>query len=157
MAGYNVQTPPLFTVRDPVTLMQSNISALQATITTPDRAVVTGSSPLTAESLLGGFVTLTDIQTYNWDSAENIVDELSRKLWRLTNDGSVKLGTTVSLVIDNTSGGQINIYDGNNSHGWIRITSGETAKATIMVLDVAALGGNHIDRVAICGCVTETD
>ena len=150
MAGYNVTTPPLFTVNDPIMLVNHNLGTLNATLTVPDRPTTVSSSPILAEDLLGGFITVTNTGSHQWDKGKNVIDALSRKLWRLTNSGIIQNGSTISCVIDNRSGGIVNIYDNTGSHGYVSIGAGETAKVTIFILDQT----KNAERVAFCSCET---
>jgi len=180
MAGYNVTTPPLFTVRDPLQLLQFNLNTLNATMAFPDKedhveeaaitqeqqdaGYVSGTAYLiTAENLLHGFVVCTGPSTVSRveiDTASNIIDALRRKMWRLTNLDQFANGAHFRCVLQNSTTGSLDVYS-NNVSGEVQVGGSQsqiaiqaTAFLDIVVLDQARLNTttitHHTDRVFVC-------
>jgi hypothetical protein len=160
MAGYNVQTPPLFTVRDPEQLVDFNLATLNATFQHPEKNsayTTNGSVTYTAVDLLNGYIqrnTSTGTTDYA-ASATDLIDEIRRRLLAITNKDVMANGTSVVCGYTNLSSYYIEIQGltGVNVSFPNSIAPGSSAKLHIVVVDQASLGNGHSDevRIAICG------
>jgi len=162
MAGYNVQTPPLFTVRDPQQLVQFNLNRLNASFTFPEKTTVyaiTGTTgAYSAEDLIGSYIIRRGEGDYDdyLDSAANIIDALRRKLLSIANyDRELLVGTSFSCTYFNDSSDYIYIYGlaGTDVCDKNAVADGCAVKMTFTITDLETLGENHSDavNVFICG------
>lgn len=160
MAGYNVQTPPLFTVKDPQQLVQFDLNRLNATIVRPEKTTtydVQGYvDPYYADDLIGGYIIRRgqgDWDDY-FDEATNIIDAMKRKQLAISNDPTVRVGDSFTLVYTNFSNDWIWLYGNNGTEvsDPLVVYDGDSAKCTFTVVDLASLGQGHDDRVNVFVC-----
>jgi hypothetical protein len=163
MAGYNVQTPPLFTVRDPQQLVDFNLNRLNASFTFPEKTTEyastgSGVSPYSAEDLIGSYIIRRGQGNYDdyLDSAANIVDALRRKLLSIANyDRELLVGTSFSCILYNDSSDYVYINGLTGTHVCDKnaVADGCAVKMTFTITDLETLGDNHSDavNVFICG------
>jgi len=159
MAGYNVQTPPLFTVRDPQVLVGFNLATLNATISTPSGNTVVNSAnnaTLLADALLGGLIVRTGAggnRDDTTDSAANIIDAIKLELLGLANKVNLPNGTSVECTYTNNTDYLMQIVGGDNVDVCYPnyVESGCTVKLNIVVVDQESLGGVDTVKIAVCG------
>jgi hypothetical protein len=113
MSGYNVQNPPLFKVRDPLSLLQGDIAQLESQIVTPHTATVNaaGNTTYSTEDLLSNTIIRTgciaDV-TDTFPTATQIIESMERKLIAIRGqDVTVKAGDYMPLTVVNQSGFEV--------------------------------------------------
>jgi len=161
MAGYNVQTPALFAVRDPEQLVDFNLATLNATFQHAEKNseyTANNGVQYSAVDMLDGYIVRSGITSDTTDgtaSAEDIIDEMRRRLLSISNKDVMANGTSVMCGYTNLSSYYIEIQGatGVNVSFPNYIAPGSSAKLHIVVVDQASLGNGHSDqvRIAICG------
>ncbi len=165
MSGYNVTTPRLFNVKDPVQLLQFNLNTLNSTFSFPDdenQVQPTGNGywQITAGSLLDGYIICTGAGNGDVfvDDATTILTQVQNKMQGLTNFNHFSNGFSFQCILHNSSTGSLSIY----SNGSVKIggsqpqiASDATAILEIIVLDQARLNDvegvtYHQDKIFIC-------
>lgn len=161
MAGYNVQTPALFAVRDPEQLVNFNLATLNATFQHAEKNseyTANNGVQYSAVDMLDGYIVRSGITSDTTDgtaSAEDIIDEMRRRLLSISNKSTFANGTSVVCGFTNTSNYWIQIQGATGvSVAYPNfIASGTSAKLHMIVVDQASLGDGHTDevRIAVCG------
>ena len=166
MAGYNVQTPPLFTVRDPQQLVQFNLNTLNAGYTFRDKETVfdsqgTGGVTYTADAILGGYIIRSGsgLVTDELDTASNILDAIYRKLLSIGNNDNLPNGSTVTctLYVDQGTGPTAIVGNtGTDVCGGFVIDPYCAVEMTLIIVDQARLNtatdNSHSDQIRVCIC-----
>jgi hypothetical protein len=164
MAGYNVQTPPLFTVRDPQQLVQFNLNTLNAGYTFRDKETVidsqgTGGVTYTADAILGGYIIRrgSGLVTDDLDTASNILDEIYRKLLSIGNNDNLPNGSTVTCTLYIDQGPTAIVgNDGIEVCGGFLVDPYCAVEMTLIIVDQARLNtatdNSHSDQIRVCIC-----
>ena len=157
MSGYNVTTPRMFGVKDPIQVIQFDVAELQATIIVPDKETHADNNIITADQLLGGYVIIDgQYNNINLDIASNIISTLRVKLQGIANDRVFPNGTSFKCVLyaPNQNVTINNSVDGSTllaAHERY-IASNRIVTLTLVVVDQASLGNGHSDEVRVCAC-----
>jgi hypothetical protein len=160
MAGYNVQTPALFAVKDPQQLVDFNLNTLNARFTFRDLETVigsqgTGPQTYSADAILGGYIIRRNAGFLTDDLADatDILDALYRKLWAIGNNDILPNGSTFTCTLYMEDGPIF--IDGANGTVVVEgnIVDQDTAAImTFMIVDQARLGQGHSDLINVCIC-----
>ena len=156
MSGYNVTTPRLFEVKDPMQLVQFQLSLLNSTFQIPDQpsTIDGGSVTLPAEAMIGGYIKRTSVINGGQDttdSASNIIAAITTKVRGISNLATVPNGTSFDFKIlsdadkDYLYGGAgVTVADGYCSYWENAVTC-----IRVTITDQASLGPTHSDAVSI--------
>ena len=162
MAGYNVQTPALFAVKDPQQLVDFNLKTLNARFTFRDLETVIdsqGATTYSADAIVGGYIVRRNagFLTDNLADASDILDALYRKLWAIGNNDILPNGSTFTCTLY-IQDGPIFIDNGNNTiviEGNV-VDQNAAAMMTFMIIDQARLNtptdNTHSDLIHVCIC-----
>ena len=109
MAGYNVQTPSLFNVKDPISLIASDVAQLESQIITPVSATVDGdvNKTYSTEELLTCSIIrkgMTADREDAFPTATEIIEGMERKLLSIKSIPiAVKTGDQFPIMITNVN------------------------------------------------------
>jgi hypothetical protein len=127
MSGYNVTTPSLFTVADPIKQLSNKVT-LNSVMSFPSVTNTVSTNLIPARATIGGAHIVLTSTNPKWDSAANILAELRRQALFVSGKQLVlPNGTLFQVTVYNNSGSDVTIDASDDGTTYYDVSDGDVS------------------------------